>query len=47
MSDLRKLPEVSSALKRQMKAVSLGEKPWADNVLIAIMEKLNPSEPSI
>ncbi|KAF8556329.1 hypothetical protein OG21DRAFT_1483105 [Imleria badia] len=46
VSELRKLPEVSSALKCQLKAVSLGDKPWAVNVLIAIMDKLNPSEPS-
>ncbi|KAF8556331.1 hypothetical protein OG21DRAFT_1495569 [Imleria badia] len=46
VSELRKLPEVSSALKHQLKAVSLGGKPWADNVLIAIMDKLNPSEAS-
>jgi hypothetical protein len=43
--ELRKSPEVLSALKLQLKAVSLGEKPWAEGVLIAIMEKLNPSEP--
>ena len=43
--EFRKSPEVLSALKRQLKAVSLGEKPWADRVLIAIMEKLNSSEP--
>jgi len=46
VSELRKAPEVSLALKLQMKAVSLGEKPWAVGVLIAIMDKLNPSEPS-
>jgi hypothetical protein len=44
--ELRKSPEVISALKLQLKAVSLGEKPWADNVLMAIMEKLNSFEPS-
>ena len=44
--ELRKSPEVLSALKLQLKAVSLGKKPWADNVLIAIMEKLNSFEPS-
>ena len=44
--ELRKSPEVLSALKHQMKAVSRGEKPWADNVLCAIMEKLNSFEPS-
>jgi len=43
--ELRRSPEVLSALKLQLKAVSLGEKPWAESVLIAIMEKLNPSEP--
>lgn len=46
VSELRKAPEVSSALKLQMKAVSLGEKPWAYGVLISIVEKLNPSEAS-
>ncbi|KAG9316688.1 hypothetical protein JVU11DRAFT_2748 [Chiua virens] len=44
VSNLRKTHEVSLALKLQMKEVSLGEKPWADDVLIAIMDELNPSE---
>jgi len=44
--ELRKSPVVLSALKLQLKAVPLGEKPWAGNVLIAIMEKLNSLEPS-
>ncbi|KAI9569724.1 hypothetical protein HD554DRAFT_2171165 [Boletus coccyginus] len=47
VSEFRKLPEFALALKLQLKAVSLGEKPWADNVLIAIMDKLNQSESSI
>lgn len=46
VSELRKSPEVSSAIKLQLKAVSLGEKPWAHGALIAIMERLNPSEQS-
>ncbi|KIJ67857.1 hypothetical protein HYDPIDRAFT_25324 [Hydnomerulius pinastri MD-312] len=40
---LRKSPEVSLALRLQLKAVSNGEKPWAHAVLTAIMDKLNPS----
>ncbi|KAG8213997.1 hypothetical protein J3R82DRAFT_10747 [Butyriboletus roseoflavus] len=46
VSEHRKSPEVSSAIKLQLKTVSLGEKPWAYGALIAIMEKLNPSEQS-
>ena len=46
VSEFRKSPEVLSAIKVQLKAVSLGEKPWADSILIAIMDKLNSSEPS-
>jgi len=42
--ELRKSSKVSSALKCQLKAMTLGEKPWATNVLIAIMDKLNPTE---
>ncbi|KAF8842976.1 hypothetical protein BDN67DRAFT_925011 [Paxillus ammoniavirescens] len=42
--ELRKLPEVSLALRLQMKAVSSGEKPWSHDVLTAVMDKLNPSE---
>ncbi|KAF8134618.1 hypothetical protein EV363DRAFT_1397011 [Boletus edulis] len=42
VSELRKLPEVSSALRLQLKAVTLGEKPWAHNVLIAIMDRTEP-----
>ncbi|KAN0091212.1 hypothetical protein V8E55_004778 [Tylopilus felleus] len=43
--ELRKSPKVSSALRLQLKVVSHGEKPWAQNVLIAIMDKLNATEP--
>ncbi|KAH0827936.1 hypothetical protein J3R83DRAFT_3573 [Lanmaoa asiatica] len=40
--EFRKSPEVLSAIRLQLKAVSLGEKPWAHDALIAIMERLNP-----
>jgi hypothetical protein len=43
--ELRKSPKVSSALRLQLKVVSHGEKPWAQNALIAIMDKLNATEP--
>ncbi|KIJ08931.1 hypothetical protein PAXINDRAFT_102404 [Paxillus involutus ATCC 200175] len=45
--ELRKLPEVSLALRFQMKAVSSGEKPWSHDVLTAVMDKLNPFETTV
>ncbi|KAF9227284.1 hypothetical protein BS17DRAFT_764561 [Gyrodon lividus] len=44
ISEFRKLPEVSLALRLQLKSVSFGEKPWAHDVLAAIMEMLNHAE---
>ncbi|KIK98659.1 hypothetical protein PAXRUDRAFT_823633 [Paxillus rubicundulus Ve08.2h10] len=41
--ELRKLHEVSWALRLQMKAVASGARPWSHDVLTAVMDKLNPS----
>ncbi|KAH7888625.1 hypothetical protein F5I97DRAFT_1925144 [Phlebopus sp. FC_14] len=37
----RKIPEVYRALNAKLRAVSAGQKPWAFDVLSAIMDKLN------